>query len=465
MRKKVKYSHTPTRPNSHTHPGGCAIALCCALLLLLWCGGLRAETKAEIVRDDAVRVQGSVRHVRVDDGTAAWDGEGWTREERHALTPWFADFTDDGKPREVITLHPNVREVYRYDAHAREIAYQQTVDALPMAGRVTTYHPQGALATREEWSQSPAGITRTAYSYDARGNEIAARFYNADGHLYSAELTSYTPDGSPAAEKVYNGAGKLLGSTRYTYDAQGHEVSRVVRSGGSVLDTVHTLYDAQGREIWRTDYRRPGAPMVFWQTSYPGRERLVEQRQTTDTHATRLLLRTRFDAEGRKVAETSYRYHGDGTRQSRLETHYDAQGHVVLEEQYLSSTIPYTRRTADYDAAGNLTREITATWGAPAHERQWSYQYDRRGNWIKRYQREWDNGKSRDPAPSCALTFRRIIYWGDPFALPQLLPDQLATHPELWPRLRWFSAGGMLGLCLLGWVIRRRRHRKTTMRR
>lgn len=414
-------------------------------------------------RDDVLRVRGPVRQARVETGMAQWDGEHWSHEARGGSASWFAVFTRDGKPEEIVSLPPvtgpgraGCREAYRYDRHAREIAYTKSVNTLLTARYLTSYHPQGPIATRDEWSQSLAGLTHTAYQYDLHGNETAARFYGGDGKLLNEELTSYTGDGKPLREQVRDGEGRLLGETRYGYDGQGHEIARKVFNGTRLLEALATRYDAQGREIRRTEYRRPGVPEVIWLTSYPGTERLVEHLLVTNGQY-RLLQRTRYDAQGRKIADLSFRYRDDGTPSSRLETYYDAQGHLTLEASYRSSPIPYTRHTCVYDAHGNLLHETEEAWGTPAVERKWDYRYDRHGNWVKRFQREWEHRAGAAAPASHAFTARTIIYQDDPLAVVRVLPDQIAMHPELQPRLWWVLAGVMLGLLALGWGILRRR--------
>jgi RHS repeat-associated protein len=262
-------------------------------------------------------------------------------------------------------------------------------------------------------------VARTAYTYDAQGNEISV--VDPDGvrqeSAYDARsnLTrrAVDPLGSNLASTyVYDSKDRIVSSTEpsglqttYQYDAKGNLVSTRDQLG----NTTSYFYDAKGRRIAAVD-------------ANGGR---VETQYTAFGQASRKLS---FDASGRLMSRTDFEYdaNGNNTRsvsyadpaaglgprvttnafdaQNRLIQSSDALGNVSRYEydaldQLLADVDPFgnrteyeydtkgqriTTRAADgttvrsaYDAGGNETRKVDQLG------RETTYQYDEAGRLVR----------------------------------------------------------------------------------
>jgi len=438
------------------------------LLLLLCLAGCCLAAEDKSTRDDALRVTGPVQHVRVEDGSAEWDGFAWQDERREGVS-WLATFTRAGKPLEVTGIYaaqapPHKRQVvhetYQYNQRGQETRHDKAIDGVRVWQRVTGYSPTGMIAAVDESTTAAMGRSRMEYRYDANGLEISSRFFDTNNHLQTEELTGYTSTGEPSFEQVNNGSGVCLGETRYTYDAQGHLVKRAVLDGaGHPRRWTVTTYDAAGRAVGSAEYRQPDKPFALAKITHHGAEYTIDHFFLLSSGAVQRDASTTYAGEEQKVAETVYRYRSDGGLRARSVTRYDAQGRVIEEANYTAeATLPYTRRTFAFTADGNIEEEKEYSGRVLTHKTRWLYEYDRQHNWTKRYRREWVNGSTDPTLPRCAVTFRTLTYHGDPLAVLSLFQDTLCIHPERRLYL-WLGGGGCLLLLIIGVVRRRRRMR------
>jgi RHS repeat-associated protein len=285
---------------------------------------------------------------------------------------------------------------YTYDASH---LYLSVVNPLGHAESVTTYHPDGRLASITDASGNKTGYaydlaTNTHFVTNPDGGLVTSR-YDARGLLLSRQdalgrITSYTYDANRNKLTEKNPLGQ---TTTYTYDAGGNQTSEVDylgrakrttynKYGGALtytdqLGNVRTVtYDARFTPTRISDSMGTmagyavddrGNPIVF--TNANG----AVTRYTYDSYGN---LLTRTDALGRTTTNT---YDGMG----RILTITDPRGGVTRHTynglgRPLTITDPLGRTTGfEYDANNNKTAEIDAAG------RRTLYAYDDANRLIK----------------------------------------------------------------------------------
>ena len=196
-----------------------------------------------------------------------------------------------------------------------------------------TYDPvTGSLNSR-----TLADGTAYAFGYDAHGNMVTAKTYDATGAL--TETITLTYDAGDRLTGIVYPHGQSL---TYAYNAGGRRTSMVEWMAGTVSSTVNYQYDAVGRLSGLAD--GSGNPIVAYTYNILGQLVVVVNGSGTGS--------------------------GMGPYSSPYTTYqYDAAGNLLHLVNYASGTIVNSRFDYTYNALGQVT-EMATLDGA------WSYSYD-----------------------------------------------------------------------------------------
>ncbi|MBA9007274.1 DNRLRE domain-containing protein [Thermomonospora cellulosilytica] len=276
------------------------------------------------------------------DGTEAASGGGTVPAGLPASTTDEAGrtttrtFTAAGDVAEV--THPNGLKLrYAYDTLGRKIAET----------RISAEHPQGLTVTFEYDANSQVvSETHPVKTNAVTGQEHQAQIrytYDADGNVLSEGIYDLKTDAAPRI-------------TSWTYDSLGRTLSQTSPEGG----TETFGWDEFGNRVRRTDERG-----TVFQYTYSARDELLEVTLKGYTGG------TPTPEAPRDVVLDSYAYDPAG----RVASHTDAMGRTVAYRYYddgeLADITLKGFRNPDgttrdivleqngYDAAGNLTRQIT----------------------------------------------------------------------------------------------------------
>ncbi|MCL1818867.1 MAG: hypothetical protein FWG35_08035 [Spirochaetaceae bacterium] len=197
----------------------------------------------------------------------------------------------------------------RYGAAVDEKSSQQLVRETvlgaggePAETREFTYSPAGELV--EEKLFDAAGRVREISSSSYQdGRRVERASYAASGELTGRRTYTYTTKGLTETECYFDGAGKLLLVSRFRYNYW-----------GDTIDWVTT--DAEGRLVASTRYTyEKGRPRTMRLTGALGNETIVE---------------LSYDADGRK---TRAAYTGAaGNTEKEIAFRYDERGRLAGEE-------------------------------------------------------------------------------------------------------------------------------------
>ncbi|MFE0779050.1 LamG-like jellyroll fold domain-containing protein, partial [Streptomyces sp. NPDC058861] len=275
-----------------------------------------------------------------------------------------------------------------------------TTAATPAAEGGTAKAPAGLVAT-----VTTAGGKKTSYAYyangdlaeavDANGARTRNTYDNLGRQVTETEVTDSHPAGLTSSQtydkndqvvtdtdpKVTNRVTGAVHQARTTtaFDADGNILSQTVAdlTGGDAARTTSMTYDAYNRMATRTD---PGGDTTsFEYDAYGNKVKETDPAGTVNTYT--------FDAEQRPLTTSLLNYTGDPNSPSapsllvresraydpagRLASITDAMGWVTAytyTDDGLSSTVvrkdpqsgkSFTEQANTYDAAGNLTEQIT----------------------------------------------------------------------------------------------------------
>jgi YD repeat-containing protein len=297
---------------------------------------------------------------------------------------------------------------YTYDAHG--LVLTETTDASVRTG-----------ATSGIGSVAPAIVNRSVY--DARGNRI--RSIEAEGSA-DQRVTDFTYDALDRL--VERREAPLAGQTAqristFGYDRRGNLVSEATAGGGKVF----SYYDGGDRRV--AQVRRVGiasetvanAEVATFEYDANGNVRFQGEANGRLTFPTTVADRVPVLPEGTTFRRTEYRYDAGNRLTDTL-----APDPVVVGAWQGSSFIASTRTGTDalvlahreYDAAGNLTREVDGNGGVVRNyydlAGRATGRIDQRG-FVTRWERDAEGNVVKETRQTAALT-------SVPTTLPNILP-------------------------------------------
>ena len=182
------------------------------------------------------------------------------------------------------------------------------------AGRVreiATYsYSGGRVAERRACTASGELSGRRTYTYTAKGLPETESYYDGKGRLLYVSRFSYNYWGDTNEWTTSDAKGVLIASTRYTYEKGRLLTLKTIGAQGSET-TVQMSYDAAGRKTRAAYTGATGKPEKEIAFSYDSQGRLAAEET--------------FSAFGTPLGKTVYAY-TDGSRQPGKIYRYDGRG-------------------------------------------------------------------------------------------------------------------------------------------
>lgn len=239
-----------------------------------------------------------------------------------------------------------------------------TVDDAVMGTKVTynyTYDEAGNLS--EKLTTVNGKTTKTAYTYDDKGNELSCVVSDADG-ITSSEKTTYQ------------------------YDANGNVVSAITVTMEDLSTEVLYAYDARGNRIWALKTVGNGTSEERTYV-YDEQDNLIEAR-----HGDR--VRFLYDTDGNLTEKISlnkdgknigtYKYDKQGKLVSMTSEASDAtivckinRKGRILEREYQNFT-PSSKETYAYDRKGNIKEAVVERYDEETARIEYAYTYSKEGD-------------------------------------------------------------------------------------
>lgn len=254
-----------------------------------------------------------------------------------------------------------------------------------------------------KWVEDGRLLTDVA-GYDRAGRLTDKTSYTPDGAQAVRMLRTYDDGGRLVSERLHDAADTLWRKTRYLYDAAGRL-------------TLALSTDADG-DIWFRDVYLPnaaGAPVRVDHHDPDGT--FLHRASFTYDEQRRVIRRSLSDADGSPISSNTYRY--------------DPSGWLIEVVTHSRSGALVSRWRYRHDPHGNerLWTSLEADGSVRTKER-YVYEYDARGNWLKRVTLEWVPHPKPEAAPDAGsfepaeVVYRTISYYA---------PDRSTTTGETVP--------------------------------
>ena len=193
-----------------------------------------------------------------------------------------------------------------------------------------------------------------------------------------------------------------------TYDDTGRRIEdRIYQDDGGVTSRKVYSYDAHSRLVEKVEYRSENVVMTKWVYAYDDRGNEKEAKYYVKG---RLIARYlyEYDEHGNKVKVVAFR--GDGSEEHTAIHKYDEKNHSTESVVYEPGGAVDGKNTYRYNNRGYLTEEvISSADGSIIDKRVYSFEFDQKGNWVKRTVSTWA-GSSGKLGPT-QITERAISYY------------------------------------------------------
>lgn len=331
----------------------------------------------------------------------------------------------DGKPvshKSDVNLKGEVRSYHEFKTLSKLKNGEYTIPEKPDFERYHRYDQAGILVEEKSVSLylSKNAMTRYSHNFYTYANGKVIRQYSTREDEDKRNLIlfwTYNEDGNITAEGPMNRKDQeelnpdapydsLFPSSTYEYDDQG----RVIRLNYGNYSWTDYTYSGDGLIVTGTRKKKETGKVIgSTEYTYNEKGRLVSQ--ITQNSLTRITLTKdvyNYDGEGRIIEEISYE---EGKFRQKTLTEYDDSGHWKKRTFYDSQNgKPYLIWEFEYNEFGDKTKW---TWkrdgGTRITEITWlEYEYDEKGNWVKRTE---FSEKNEVPRHLSMLTTRTYDYY------------------------------------------------------
>ena len=205
------------------------------------------------------------------------------------------------------------------------------------------------------------GFTKNTYRYDLQGRLIEDVTYDSENRMTSRTTSTYDPEGK-LIEEI-----DTVQSHPEHYIPKRYDVYITTKS-------IYT-YNKQGKLIERREYQPDGSLYAKYSGDYDAQGRLVRS--------------TRSDHRDRLMEQTLYKFAANG---------------LILEEENYDSSM-YSKKDE------LLEGKINSGFGMFQTGYKIKYQYDRRGNWVKKIEYEIEQNNEKKSYKLDNITYRTIVYF------------------------------------------------------
>ncbi len=250
--------------------------------------------------------------------------------------------------------------------------------------------------------------------YDRKGRLIeetsSDRALLQDPYRY---VIKYDDEGNISLREEYSYAGPLQMTTLFSQDESGlltettynsdNEISlqRIFDKDGNVLEYRH-YYGKEVISRYTSEYRRSGNKVE--EISYVYDKSLKKDGEVRYRH-----VRT-YNKEGKEVENISYR--PDGSLWAKWTTTFDQTGHTLDEFHYDEDSSINQRTIRKFDKNGNIYEEACyEADGSLNYKREFQYEYDSTGNWIKQTITQWVTRWAELFYEPVSVTHRVVTYY------------------------------------------------------
>ena len=252
-------------------------------------------------------------------------------------------------------------------------------------------------------NQSGQWVEKSRYSlgtleYDQKGNLIMETSQHPDGSMYI--VTKYTFDSDGRLTNKSTGI-----NMKFTYDAAGR-LKEVLSEGSKIT----FAYDEQGRvfEEVRSQLDGPHQHTSKIAYRYDSKGHIIEEKNYSSDSGLFDKTTYKYDNDGNMIEKVSYL--GDNVIHNKWTYKYDNKKNKAEEISYRPDGSVSQKHQMSYDDRNNRTGIIFFNPNGTIESKQIdTYEYDSRGNWIRREEKlNWAKKPEND---SLEVTYRTITYY------------------------------------------------------
>lgn len=283
---------------------------------------------------------------------------------------------------------------------------------------------------------------KTEYTYDKKGNEVKAEYYEGNGESCGWEEYTYDDKGNMILKLEYDADGKLESKTESTYDKNNNLLKSVEQDGsGAFVGTTEYAYDSESNKLLWAYYDGNNNVMemqkfdkygrlIYDMAGYTAAGKLIAEEYTFDNKGN-LILVDKHTEDGETLEKTEYKYDENSVKVSevrevftgeytgkwvteyengvrRREARYNLEGFLQSERLYDKHGSPIFDPNVKVDEMGLPIKISTNEYEedsegrAVVHKRYddknelmfvHTYEYDEKGNVLKRTDREYTDGE------------------------------------------------------------------------
>lgn len=271
--------------------------------------------------------------------------------------------------------------------------------------------PKGPVKTVEHrWQGSRRSLAgKRVRSFDRGGRLTREISYRGDGSVTWEKAFEYDPAGRKQAEESRYDI-PCIEDSRWVYKYEGAagrlaELQKYDLETGRPGFALAYTYSADGRtvreeEVWRDGYK------LLLREFTTDEEGLVVVTEFSRIEGGSRVAHT-FDAGGRLIKVITYANPAAPARLSKT-IEYDAGGKAAEERAYLQDA-PFVRFYRLNEQGDLAVMEQYKPDGSPHHGTRYGYEYDGRGNWIKRTM--WTSTGGRENEKPYEVVTRELTYY------------------------------------------------------
>lgn len=228
------------------------------------------------------------------------------------------------------------------------------------------------------------GHQKKVLLYDNHGNMIEdQRYDNDNGNLHYKTTYEYDSNGNVIEEQGFD-YGKLYYTATYEYDSNGNMIEEKRFKNGK-LDyhrSYHNQYDSLNNLIQIESYESPWDKYnLQWVDASQGDDYFQHQYQKNGG----LVFQSTFtlDDAGNMLEASQYQSNGD--LNNKFSYRYNAKGEKTEENKYNTDGSLDYKITWRFDDSSNVLEEqVYNTDGSLEQKRTYQYEFDEKGNWLKK---------------------------------------------------------------------------------
>lgn len=238
---------------------------------------------------------------------------------------------------------------------------------------ISRYNKNGDTLEIISYDADGSVSSESKYEYDESGNLNQLTDYASDGSIDSMNTYEHDESGNLTKKTVFNSDGTIKEWETHEYDENGNRIKwSLFHSDGSIASWIITEYNENDKMTKNERFFLDGDISMGFENEYDSSGNTIKRTDFSTSHGKKTIeswtvyeydadnnstRNTKFDAEGKIIKRTEYRYHINGKTSAMLtynaegelirghEDAFDANGNIIKSTQYADGIV---QRTIEY---------------------------------------------------------------------------------------------------------------------